>query len=226
MTLTVFFDVGGTLVDSPDFFEVVARRLCGGKPDKSARDLVFSTFMRIYEHRENQPSFLKVEDMLAQTLTSLSITYGYKNISEQSHDLVWEVYLHQAHLFPEVAAVLKKLSENNVRMIIASDADSELMDRELDKFDIAAYFCDKCVSESVKAYKPAPGFIEYLRKYTAGNEELCYFVGDNRVDIESAKGLKIRSVLVDRKGSGNRANAYFTIQNLEELLPILGFSFR
>ncbi len=37
MTLTVFFDVGGTLVESPDFYEVVARRLCGDKLDRKAR---------------------------------------------------------------------------------------------------------------------------------------------------------------------------------------------
>jgi HAD superfamily hydrolase (TIGR01549 family) len=222
MTSTIFFDVGGTLVDSLDLFEVVARRLCDDKVDKKAYDLVFSTFMRIYENREKQRPFLKVEDMLAQTLTSLSMTHGYKNISEQSHNLVWEVYLHRSTLYPEVGDLLKILFENKVRMIIASDADSELMDQELDKFNIARYFCDQCVSESVKAYKPASGFIHYLRKYTAGNEEHCFFVGDNRVDIESAKRLKIRSVLIDRKRSGNRFNADFTVQNLEELLPILG----
>ena len=223
MTQTIFFDVGGTLVDSPDFFEVVATRLCGDKLDRKDYDLVFSTFMQIYGNREKQGSFLRVEDLLAQTLTSLSMAHGYRNISEQSHDLVWEVFLHRSALFPEVRGVLKILFENKVSMVIASDADSDLMDQELNNFNIARYFCDKCVSESVKAYKPASEFINYLRKYTAGNEEHCYFVGDNRVDIESAKRLKIKSVLVDRKRSGNRFDADFMIHNLEELLPILGF---
>jgi hypothetical protein len=47
--------------------------------------------------------------MLAQTLTSLSMTQGYKNISEQSHNLVWEVYLHRSALYPEVNDVLKNI---------------------------------------------------------------------------------------------------------------------
>ena len=98
-------------------------------------------------------------------------------------------------------------------MIIASDADAELMDKELEKYKIESYFSDRCVSESVKAYKPAVGFISYLRKYTVGIENSCYFVGDNLVDIESARRLGVKSVFIDRRGiaPGFMLTSQFTV---------------
>ena len=81
--MTVFFDVGGTLVDSPDFFESVAKRLRASTGEGIARDLVFTTFMRIYENRETHASFLKVEDMLAKTLRLLARSHKYPDISDQ-----------------------------------------------------------------------------------------------------------------------------------------------
>lgn len=222
MALTVFFDVGGTLVDSPDFFETVSRRLCVDRPDEKVRDLAYTAFIKIYEKRESEHSFLKIEELLAEALEILSQSYGYRNISDQAHDIVWEVYLYRSGLYPEVVAVLEKLYKNNVRMIIASDADINLMDSEVAKFNIGTYFSDRCVSEMVKAYKPAREFVDYLKQYTVGNEDRCYFVGDSRVDIETAKRLEIKSVLVDRKRSGNRFKADFAIHNLDELLPIIG----
>lgn len=224
MALTVLFDIGGTLVDSPDFFETVSRRLCDNMPDEKVRDLAYTAFMKIYEKRESEHSFLKIEELLAEVLELLSRSYGYRNISDQSHDIVWEVYLDRSSLYPEVITVMKKLHENNVSMVVASDADTDLMESELRKFNIGTYFSGRCVSEIVKAYKPAPAFVDYLKRYTADNPDHCYFVGDSRVDIETAKRLEIKSVLVDRKRSGNRFKADFAIHNLEELLPILGLS--
>ncbi len=87
---------------------------------------------------------------------------------------------------------------------------------------IDKYFIDRCVSDSVKAYKPAAGFTDYLKKYTAGNEKNCYFVGDQRVDVESARNLGIVAVIVDRKKSGQAAGADFVINDLTGLLPVLG----
>ncbi len=42
--LTVFFDMGGTLVDFPDIFETITRRLVGRWPDKQTYDLAFEIY--------------------------------------------------------------------------------------------------------------------------------------------------------------------------------------
>jgi len=108
-----------------------------------------------------------------------------------------------------------------VKMVIASDADTALMAEEMKKFHLEKYFIDRCVSDSVRAYKPAAGFTDYLRKYTSGKEKDCYFVGDMQVDVQSAKNLGIKSVLVDRKKCGQDFQADFVIRDLTALLPIL-----
>ena len=219
-SLTVFFDMGGTLVESPDFFEIVSGRLSGWPPDKKAYNLVLTKFMQIYRDREAYSPFLSVEGMLARTLTSLAREHGYLDLSHESHDLLFEVYLHKSDLFSEVISVLDKLLSNSARMVIASDSDTHLIEEEMTKFSLNKYFIDKCVSDS-KAYKPAVGFTNYLKKYTAGNKEHCYFIGDNLVDVESGRRLGIKSVLVDRKGSETPIDADYVISDLTGLLPIL-----
>jgi HAD superfamily hydrolase (TIGR01509 family) len=221
-SLTLFFDMGGTLVDSPDFFETVSSRLVGNPPDKKTCSIVMMTFGQIFRERNLYNPFLSVEGLLAKTLSILAAEHGYRDISSQAHDLVFEIYLHKSSLFPEVIPVLEALLKNKAQMIIASDADAALITEEIQKFHLEKYFIDRCVSDSVKAYKPAAGFTGYLKKYTAGNQNNCYFVGDSQVDMESARNLGIKSVLVNRNRSGQDLKADNVINDLAGLLPVLG----
>ena len=116
--------------------------------------------------------------------------------------------------------VLDRLLENGIKMVLASDADAEIMEQELVKYDLNKYFIGKCISSSVRAYKPTLGFIKHLKKYIDIREN-CYFVGDSNVDVESAKGLGIKSVLVDRAGEKSHIKADYRVRDLKELLPIL-----
>ncbi|MBN1189260.1 MAG: HAD family hydrolase [Dehalococcoidales bacterium] len=217
----VFLDMGGTLVDSPDLFEAISARLVGCASDKKTCQTVMTTFIQVFRERDSIIPFLNVEGMMARILSVLAEKHGYKDISSQAHDIVFEVYLDKAALFPEVIPVLDRLLENDVKMVIASDADTHLMDEELKKFRLEKYFCDICVSDSVKAYKPTAGFTGYLKKYTLGNEKDCYFVGDSQVDVESAGRLGIKSVLVDRNKSGRNYQADYVFSDLTALPPAL-----
>jgi phosphoglycolate phosphatase-like HAD superfamily hydrolase len=84
------------------------------------------------------------------------------------------------------------------------------------------YFVDQCVSESVRAYKPADLFISYLRKYSLDREDRCYFIGDTKNDIIAGQKLGVHTVLVDRQGHGNSHSAEYVVRSLNELLTILG----
>ena len=220
--LTIFFDVGGTLLDAPDFFGYITNKLVNNQADLKTYNLLSGTFLAMLPRDEANQSFKTIEEILTITLNSLSEKYGYKNISDQSHDIYLDVYLHQSTVFPEVPALLQKLQKNKVKMVLASDADGENMEQQLIKFDLNKYFVDKCISSFVRAYKPTGGFIRHLRKHIPANGKDCYFVGDSFVDIESGKRLGIKSVLIDRKNSGTSFGADYVINNLNELLPILG----
>ncbi len=220
--LTVFFDVGGTLLDAPDLFQYITGKLTNHSTDQKTYDLLIKIFGSQFPKEGQNHSFKRIEEMLAATLKILSEQHGYQNISDQAHEIYLDVFLHNSHTFPEVPSVLEKLHSARVKMIIASDADGESMEQQLVKFDLHQYFIDKCVSSLARAYKPSNGFISHLKKHIPEDKNSCYFVGDNSVDVESGKRLGIRSVLIDRKNSGKNFGADYIIHNLNELLPILG----
>jgi HAD superfamily hydrolase (TIGR01549 family) len=220
--LTVFFDVGGTLLDSPDLFVEITNNLTSKGDDETTRDLIQGIIMKLFLNVIRRDPFLNVEKVVATTLALIAKDYNYPDISARARDIYYDVFLYRSSLFPEIIYVLDNLHRNDVRMIIASDADSELMKEELVKHNLKKYFVDICTSDLVKAYKPANKFLSYLKKYTSQNEENCYFVGDNNVDIECGKQLGIKSVLIDRKNRINKMSADYIIRDLNELLPILG----
>jgi len=218
-SLTVFFDVGGTLQETTSFFEGIAKRLTGKKSDDKTRYLFSKMFVQLLNNTDRYQS---VEDILANSLALFAKKHKYADISGEAHNIYFNAFLYEAKLFPDTSRVLDILYRNNVRMIIASDADVELMEEELVKYDIKKYFIDVCTSGLVRAYKPSDKFVDYLRKYTANNEINCYFVGDRGVDIECGKKLGIKSILVDRTNSKEQMDADYIIHDLRELLPILG----
>lgn len=220
-SLTVFFDAGFTLIDSPDLAETITRRLVEKWPDDNAYDLVSEVLSQISQYKDERCPFKSIDDIYTTILALLAREYGYKDISNQAHDIYLDMALHKTSLFPETISVLEKLLKNGVKMVIAADEDTEIMDKKLVKYDLNKYFVDKCISGSVRAYKPANRFISYLKKYTANNEDNCYFVGDTEFDVACGKRLGIKSVLIDRKGSIIKVYADYIIHNLNELLPIL-----
>lgn len=217
--ITIFFDIGGTLLDGPDLFEYLTRKLSTQWPDQRTCDITRKTYFQSFPKREDFSSFKNIQQTLATILTTLSRKYGYPDISYQSRDLCLDVYGYQSKLFLETIPVLEKLFTAGVRMIIASDNDFAILEISLKKHNLEKYFVDKCISEAVKAYKPTQGFVDYLRKYT-DDKDNCYFVGDSWVDVESAKRLGVKSVLIDRKKTANDCGADQTIHDLTELLSI------
>jgi len=217
-SLIMLFDVGGTLLDSSDFFTEITNKLTGNMVDQKTHDLVIRTFTHIMR---NLDRYLSIEGILANTLKSIAQEYNYPDISYQAHDIYYNTFLYQSSLFPETPSVLDILYRNDVKMIIASDGEPELMEQWLINHNLKKYFIDVCTSGIVGAYKPSDEYINYLRKYTLNNEANCYFVGDNRQDIVCGKKLGITSVLIDRTDSKEPMDADYVIHDLNELLGIM-----
>jgi FMN phosphatase YigB (HAD superfamily) len=221
MSITVFFDIGGTLLGSYDLCETIARHLVEDWPDEKAYQLVEKAFRKVYTNVRDSAKFLSVQDMIAVTLKSLASDHAYPDRSSQSREIYFEAFLNKSSLFPEVIAVLSELRNKGVRMIIASDSDLEIMEKELDRYHLNIFFTDKVLSGSVKCYKPSDLFINHLKQYVPTQVGRYYFVGDADVDVQSGKKLGITSILVDRQNTGLDFGADYVIHDLRELLPIL-----
>ena len=220
--ITVFFDIGGTLVATPDIYEVITKRLVGGK-DRQTYELVVKTYEgMISEIRNNTILFKSVAGLHAASMAELARRHGYRDISSEAQEITIEVYGRQSEFYPETCGVLNRLLANNVRMIIASDNDREILAVQETKHNLSRYFFDFCISEDARAYKPAPGFVNRLRKFLSHDSSSCFFVGDMPFDVECGKLLGIKSVLIDRKNLQDKKESDFLIYDLNGLLPILG----
>ena len=217
----VFFDVGGTLLNTHDIFASIADNLTNKQSDDNVRDLACKVFMKLFRNSVEDNYFLNIEDMIAATLDILAKDYGYPVISSRAHDIYADVFLHKSSLFPGTQRLLDTLYKNSVRMVIASDANTVITKEVLVKHKLDKYFIDICTSDLVEAYKPADKFVTYLTNYIPSNRQHCYFVGDSKVDIESGKKLGIKSVFIDRMNSREKMGADYVIRDLNELLSIL-----
>ncbi|MEE8414059.1 MAG: HAD-IA family hydrolase [Dehalococcoidales bacterium] len=215
----MIFDIGGTLLNPADLFEEISFNLTDKPSDKKTGDLVSETFNDLFQ---NQERYQSVKDVIASTLAFLAKEYRYPDITNRADNIHSSVFLHKSRLFPETLYVLDILRKNNIRMIIASDADTGIVKEQLVKHNLNDYFIDSCTSDLSNAYKPSSAYLSYLTKYTFNNEKNSYFVGDNTQDIESGKRLGIKSVLIDRKSTKRKMDADYVIQDLRELIPILG----
>ncbi len=222
--IVIFFDIGGTLLNSPDIFKAITAKLVGHVSDETAYNLVLKNFMRLAEPQQSGEAgqqFKSIVELHRTALALLASNYGYPDISDQARDICVDTYVHQSLYFPETEAVLEKLKRRNIRMVIASDNDIVGFNIQVPKFGFNRYFSGYCISETAKAYKPTQGFINHLKKHIPSDPTNCYFVGDSWVDVESGKRLGINSVLVDRKNAGNRLGADYVIHDLGGLLAIL-----
>lgn len=223
--IVVFFDIGGTLLYSPDIFEIITRKLTGCWPNESTYKRVSETYERMIGLlRQGPPDypFKNIVELHTDALADLASRYGYPDISVQARDICIDTYVHQSSFFPEAGGVLETLKKHHIRMVIASDNDSLGFNIQIPKFGFDRYFSGYCISETSRAYKPTSGFVDSLKKYLPVDLDDGYFVGDSRVDVESGKRLGIKSVLVDRRKSGDILGAAYVIPDLRGLLPVLG----
>jgi FMN phosphatase YigB (HAD superfamily) len=223
--IVISFDIGGTLLYSPDIFENITRKLVGRWPDESTYNRVLEVYREINKSIQKDNSelvFRNVAVLHASALTRLAEKHGYPDISSQAQNICLDVYVYQSSFFPEAELVLENLSPQSVKMIIASDNDSLILNLQIPKFGFDRFFSDYCISETIGAYKPTYRFIEHLKKYLPDDLNDCYFVGDSGVDVESGKRLGIKSVLIDRNQAKKVAGSDYTISNLRELLTIIG----
>jgi phosphoglycolate phosphatase-like HAD superfamily hydrolase len=223
--MVVFFDIGGTLLDSPDIFQAITRQLTGRWPDEPTYKLVAQNYLTLIDsfRQENTASpYLSIVELHRTALKGLAARYGWPDISGRARDICVDTYVTQSTFYPEAEMVLETLKKHAVRMVVASDNDLVGIDNQIPKFNFGRYFSGYCVSETAQAYKPSPGFLAPLKEYLPPDAADGYFVGDSWVDVESGKRLGVRSVLIDRINSGNTYGADYVIHDLQELLPILG----
>ncbi len=121
--------------------------------------------------------------------------------------------------FDEVTEVIAEL-RNKYKVFIGSNTDNDVLDAVMKKNEVSV---DKVyTSENLRCYKPNSAFFSKILDDNALKPEEVIFIGDSiSDDIVGPNALGIKTVLIDREGSGNDAGQDYTISNLSELIDIL-----
>lgn len=201
MIHTIIFDVGGTLVDAPDIFDILS------EGNLELKKKMAEKFQHIYSGGR----FYAVKDILNRIMHDFSIDI-------KADEVYRDVFINKSYLFKETSEVLKLL-KNKTILIIASDADSDVLIPELKKLDIYKYFNQILISSDIKAYKNSEKFAKKIIPLLNRPYEEILFVGDSPVDIEIAKKICVKSVYIKRTERDIVSD--YVITDLKEIMKLI-----
>jgi len=221
MIHTVIFDVGGTLVKARSSLITFSEWLAPDNENlrKELLEFIIKQFMIIYRE-ENPIKFIGIKEIIAMVLKKAADKYSVEDISGQADKRYGEAYLNNANLFDDTIPTLQKLKKMNIKLIVASDADPDALDKELSTFEIFHYFDEIVISGIVGAYKPSKKMTEAILQKCDQPYTGILFVGDTEVDILTAKNIGAKSVLIKRNGEFP-IEADYCIDNLDKIFEII-----
>ncbi len=132
---------------------------------------------------------------------------------------LWNKNRLLAKLYPETISVLEELKNKGYKLALISNTDFSSVESLLDRFDLRKYFDVIHLSFKTGFLKTDKESFETVLKELGVGKEQVLMVGDSlATDIEGAKNVGIKAVLVDRKDKREYENK---IKSLEELKNIL-----
>ncbi len=214
---TVFFDAGGTLVTGESSLKVIAREIDPSREEAIFRYLV-DEFMKIYLD-PSPPRFYSIKELLALTARMAAGYFRATDVSDRAVELYRSNHLKNDYLYEDTIPTLNKLKSNDVKIILISDADADVLLEQLEMFDILKYFSATIISNQVRAYKPSDKTVAEALKHCREPMEGILFVGDTIVDMQTAAKMKVTSSLINRKGKFKH-DADYHIGDLSEIFHL------
>ncbi|MDD3223562.1 MAG: HAD family hydrolase [Clostridium sp.] len=215
----VFFDIGGTLIGSPQLFEYIAKKYKYPNKDEII-ELIEVKFQELYGNKKEE-KFLNVKEIIKRTLKYVSLKTGVEDLSSFAESYYEDFYLNNSYIYDDVISTLNTLKKRGVKIVVLSDSDSDVMYKELRKFKIYDYFDGFVISGDVKSYKPSNKIINEAKKYIDDGMEDVYMVGNADVDILSADKIGAKSVYVKRNNKCIDYKPCYEVSEISELLNII-----
>lgn len=214
---TVFFDIGGTLVTGESSLKYIAREM-DPKLESELFHYMVDEFMKIYLD-PSPPRFYSIKELLVLTSKMAAKRYDIPDISHRAVEFYRKNHLENDYLFDDTLPVLNKLTENNVSIILISDADADVLLEQLENFDILKYFDETIISNQAKAYKPSDTTVKVAMQYCREPLDKILLVGDQPMDTQTAKKMNVRSALINRQGVF-KCDADYKITSLMDIFDL------
>lgn len=225
----VVFDIGGTLMEYRNMpnvwidyyktgFEFVRDKLSLDISDSDIEksvEVLKSYNPRVKYREEDIPSEVIFVDVCAYWKCLFDL--------DEVVDVFYRSMELTPYIYPETVPVLEKLKAKGYIIATLTDVATGMPD-ELHKSyfpELLPYFEMYVSSLSCGYRKPNPkGLRDISERFGLSTDEII-FIGDEEKDIVVAKRFGCKSVLIDRKGRGERFEQDFTVTNLNEFLEVL-----
>ena len=194
MTITVGFDVYGTLIDTHGVVIMLGKHL----GDKA------SDFSSTWREKQLEYSFRRglmqnYVNFAQCTSDALDYTCAYfkLNLSQFDKQELLEAY-KVLPAFTDVKEGLDQAKRSGFRLFAFSNGSAEAVEALLENAGIREYFIDVVSVDEVKSYKPNPGvYCHFLRRAAATGAE-AWLVSSNPFDVIGALSAGMRGAWVKR----------------------------
>jgi len=181
----VIFDMDGTLIDSQRDITITINHI---RALHYGLDPLSSAFV--------------VEAINRDKRNLAKLFYETETYREQDRAVFEEHYYEQCiqnpTLYNGIESLLHRLSRENIRLSVATNAPTIFAKRMLKHLGVDQYFDHIIGADKVAAPKPDKAMLGYiLEQYDfVHNEDQAWMIGDNSKDMQAAENAKISAVFV------------------------------
>lgn len=193
----VIFDMDGVIVDSEPIHRKVANDLFKDLRI-SVPDKLLDSFVGVSPNQ--MWTKLKNKYKLQQSIKELTRMQRDKYNNYFSYLLLQE----RIKAMPGVIRLIEDLSENNVKLSIASSSSIKIINLVLDALKMRKFFPVIISGDEVNSGKPAPDIFIYASKCMGICLKDCIVIEDSKNGIEAAKSAKIKCIGFKNPDSGNQ----------------------
>ncbi len=181
------FDLGKTLIDAHDIIEVLSKEI-----DEKNYKKYYGFLKKRFDHYKKLETFFSVKEILSKICVECSQKFGCKDISSIAGKLYEKNYIEDAKLYKNVEKILKFLKAEKKLIYALTDADKDIVIKELKNLKIYEYFDRIITSEDTKSYKPSEKIVTFVKQNLEIEFSSSIFIGDSNDDKEIAKKLGIK----------------------------------
>lgn len=210
----IIFDVDGTLVDSNDAHTQSWRAACAEEGLEYSAESIREKIGMGGDKLIPDLTGMKEDDPKA------------RRISKRRGEIFKERYLPTLNAFRDVAALLERISREELRVGVASSAKQEELQPLLEIAGVTPFIYKKTSSDDAKQSKPAPDIVEAALKKLDLKPEEAIMIGDTPYDIDSAQKAGVKCLALCCGGWSREAlsKADWVFESPSELLKLFDTS--